>query len=320
MMDYESFKERVMDEFLSYMPERYSDCTIELRKVPKVNSCLTGLVIIPKGKPRSYCSPTFYMERMYEQYLECDDFEQVMANQAVYLEESIKFLPEDIMKLDFDSLKDKIVFQIVNTKENQEMIKHCPHRSIMDLSVVYRVIVNVDEHGVSGFLVTNDIANAEDLPESLLYRLAKKNTKKLFPFKSERIEDTMKRMMKRWGVKDKDIEASFAGVDEIPLKDRVYVLSNEYEFFGANALLYTDVLKKVVKNIGTDCYILPSSVHDLVILSTETFSESSRLRTLVKDTNFEHVRLSDRLSDNIYRFSIVDGSLTCVTEESEAAS
>ena len=288
MMDYESFKERVMDEFLSYMPERYSDCTIELRKVPKVNSCLTGVVIIPKGKPRSYCSPTFYMERMYEQYLECDDFEQVMANQAVYLEESIKFLPEDIMKLDFD--------------------------------VVYRVIVNVDEHGVSGFLVTNDIANAEDLPESLLYRLAKKNTKKLFPFKSERIEDTMKRMMKRWGVKDKDIEASFAGVDEIPLQDRVYVLSNEYEFFGANALLYTDVLKKVVKNIGTDCYILPSSVHDLVILSTETFSESSRLRTLVKDTNFEHVRLSDRLSDNIYRFSIVDGSLTCVTEESEAAS
>ena len=80
------------------------------------------------------------------------------------------------------------------------------------------------------------------------------------------------------------------------------------------------MLKKVVKNIGTDCYILPSSVHDLVILSTETFSESSRLRTLVKDTNFEHVRLSDRLSDNIYRFSIVDGSLTCVTEESEAAS
>ena len=40
----------------------------------------------------------------------------------------------------------------------------------------------------------------------------------------------------------------------------------------------------------------------------------------MKDTNFEHVRLSDRLSDNIYRFSIVDGSLTCVTEESEAAS
>ena len=130
----------------------------------------------------------------------------------------------------------------------------------------------------------------------------------------------MKRMMKRWGVKDKDIEASFSGVDEIPMQDRVYVLSNEYEFFGANALLYSDVLKKVVKSIGTDCYILPSSVHDLVILSTETFSESSRLRTLVKDTNFEHVRLSDRLSDNIYRFSIVDGSLTCVTEESEAAS
>ena len=315
MMDYETFKQRVMEEFLSYMPERYSDCTIELRRVPKVNACLTGVVIIPNGKPRSYCSPTFYMERMYEQYLECDSFEQVMKNQAVYLEESIKFLPEDIMKLDFNSLKEKIVFQIVNTKENKEMIEHCPHREIMDLSVVYRVIVNVDEHGVSGFLITHDIARAEDLSEPLLYRLAKTNTRKIFPFKSERIEDTMKRMMKRWGVTDKDIKASFSGVNDIPMRDRVYVVSNEYEFFGANALLYTDVLKKVVKNIGTDCYILPSSVHDLVILSTETFSESSKLRTLVRDTNCEHVRLSDRLSDNIYRFNIVDGSLECVTEE-----
>ena len=320
MMNYENFKKRVMREFLDYMPERYSDCELELRKVPKVNTVLTGVVIRPKGKPRSYCSPTFYMERMYEQYLESDSFEKVMANQAIYLEESLKYLPKDIMTLDFTTIRDKIVFQVVNTKENREMIELCPHRDLMDLSIVYRVIVSVDEHGVSGFLITNDIAEAEELSEKLLFSLAKKNTKKIFPFKRERIEETMCRMMRRWGSEERDAEMAFPGMQDVPEKERVYVISNEFEFFGANALLYSDVLGKVVKKIGTDCYILPSSVHDLIVLSTDVFSERSKLINLVKETNKEHVKNSDRLSDSIYLYSIVDGSLQRIKDPVEEAS
>ena len=97
MLSYESFKKRVLKEFLDYLPERYSSCEIELRKVPKVNTVLTGVVIKPKGHKGSYCSPTFYMERMYDQYKQCDSFEKVMASQAIYLEESMKYLPEDVL-------------------------------------------------------------------------------------------------------------------------------------------------------------------------------------------------------------------------------
>lgn len=320
MLSYESFKKRVMKEFLDYMPERYADCELELRKVPKVNMCLTGVVIKPKGNTGSYCSPTFYLERMYDQYRNCDSFEKVMANQAIYLEESLKYLPDNILKLDLATLKDKIVFQVVNTRENKEMIDLCPHRDFMDLTIVYRVIVKIDDTGVSGFLITNDIADAEDLSEKLLYQLAKKNTKKLFPFRSERIEETMGRLMRKWGADDKDIKESFPDIENVPANERVYVISNEYEFFGANALLYKDVIGKVVRNIGTDCYILPSSVHDLVILSTDTFKESTKLISLVKETNNEHVRISDRLSDSIYRYSIVDGSLNMVEERIDEVS
>ncbi len=320
MLSYEGFKKRVLKEFLDYMPERYSGCEIELRKVPKVNTVLTGVVIKPKGHKGSYCSPTFYMERMYEQYKECDSFERVMANQAVYLEESMKYLPENVLNLDLAALKDKIVFQVVNTNENQEMISLCPHRDFMDLTIVYRVIVSIDDSGVSGFLITQDIADVEDMSEKLLYDLAKKNTKRLFPFKSERIEETMGRMMRKWGADDKEIEESFPNIDSVPDKDRVYVVSNEYEFFGANALIYSDVIGKVVKMIGTDCYILPSSVHDLVVLSTETFKESDKLVRLVKETNSEHVRVSDRLSDSVYRYSIIDGSINLVEGQMDDAS
>lgn len=315
MMNYESFKKRVLKEFLDYMPEEYQNCEIELRKVPKVNTCLTGVVLKPKERKGTFCSPTFYMERMYEQYKNCDSFEKVMADQAIYLDESLKFIPEAIKKIDFSELKDKIVFQIVNTEKNSEMIALCPHRKFMDLTIVYRVVLSVDKEGVSGFLITHDIARVENLPEDMLYSLAKKNTKRIFPFKYERIEKTMVRMMKKWGADQKEIDETFPDIEAVPVKEQVYVISNKYEFFGANALLYSDIIGKVVKKIGTDCYILPSSVHDLVVLSTDIFSERNKLINLVKETNCEHVKANDRLSDNIYLYSIVDGSLNQVNQE-----
>ena len=319
MMDYESFKQRVMDEFLSYMPERYSDCKIELRKVPKVNSCLTGVVIIPKGKPRSYCSPTFYMERMYEQYLECDSFEQVMANQAVYLEESIKYIPKNILSLDFSKVKEKIVFQIINTADNVEMLVRCPHRNFEDLSVVYRAITGITDSGVSGFLITNDIAEAEGFTEEELYEYAYINTKKLFPFKAERIEVMMRRLMKKWGADETEIREAFPGYKKVPEKERIYVVTNRHDFFGANALLYSDVIAEVAEKIGTDCYILPSSVHDLIILSAETFLKQNRLANIVRTTNIESVRPSERLSDSVYLFSISDRSISRASIEEDVS-
>ena len=319
MLDYESFKKKVMKEFLLYMPEDYSDCELEIKRIPKVNHCLTGVIIKPKEMKGDFCSPTFYMERMYEQYKECGSFEKVMADQAIYLEESMKYIPEDAYNLDFSSMKDKIVFQVVNTRHNKEMIALCPHRNFMDLTVVYRVVLNVDNEGVSGFLITHDIAKIDDLTENLLYGLAMENTRRMFPFTSERIEQTMSRMMRKWGADEEEIEASFPDIDDVPESERVYVISNEYEFFGANALLYKDVIGDVAKSIGTDCYVLPSSVHDLVVLSTDVFSEKSSLMELVKQTNNEHVRVSDRLSDSIYIYSIVDGSLNRVEPEEEVS-
>ena len=69
----------------------------------------------------------------------------------------------------------------------------------------------------------------------------------------------------------------------------------------------------------TDCYVLPSSVHDHVVLSTDVFSETDKLADLVRETNNEHVRISDRLSDSIYLYSIVDGSLNRIVPEEEVS-
>ena len=319
LLSYEEFQERVMNEFIDYLPEKYSDCMLELHQVPKLNEVLTGIAIKPKKPCKSFIAPTFYMERLYEQYEESGSFEKTMADQTVYLEESIKFIPKNILSLDFSKVKEKIVFQIVNTAENVEMITRCPHRNFEDLSVVYRAITGITGNGVSGFLITNDIAEAEGLTEEELYKYAYENTKKLFPFKSERIEVLMRRLMRKWGADENEIKEAFPGYTKTPEKERIYVLTNRHDFFGANALLYSDVIAQVAEKIGTDCYILPSSVHDLIILSTETYLKERKLANIVKTTNSESVRPSERLSDSVYLYSLNSRSISRASVEEDAS-
>ncbi len=319
LLDYEEFKERVMNEFIDYLPERYSDCVLELHQVPKLNEVLTGIAIKPREPCKAFIAPTFYMERLYAQYEESGSFEQTMSEQAVYLEESIKFIPKNILSLDFSKVRKKIVFQIVNTADNIEMLLKCPHRNFEDLSVVYRAITGISNSGVSGFLITNDIAEVEGLTEEELYDCAYENTKKLFPFKSERIEVIMRRLMRRWGADEDEIKEAFPGYTKTPLRERIYVVSNRHDFFGANALLYSDVIGEVAAKIGTDCYILPSSVHDLIILSTETYYKENRLANIVKTTNNESVRPQERLSDSVYMYSISSGEISRASLEEDVS-
>lgn len=319
LMSYEEFQERVMNELIDYLPEKYSDCKLELHQVPKLNEVLTGIAIKPKVPCKSFIAPTFYMERLYAQYEESGSFEKTMAEQAVYLEESIKYIPKNILSLDFSKVKEKIVFQIVNTADNIEMLTRCPHRNFEDLSVVYRAITGISNNGVSGFLITNDIAAAEGFTEDELYDFAYVNTKRLFPFKAERIEVMMRRLMRKWGADETEIKEAFPGYTKTPEKERVYVLTNRHDFFGANALLYEDVIAEVAEKIGTDCYILPSSVHDLIVLSAETYVKQNRLANIVKTTNYESVRPSERLSDSIYLFSLSDRRISRASIEEDVS-
>lgn len=318
-LSYEEFKDRVMNEFIDYLPEKYSDCVLELHQVPKLNEVLTGIAIKPKAPCKAFIAPTFYMERLYQQYEESGSFEKTMSDQAVYLEESIKYIPKNILSLDFSKVKEKIVFQIINTADNVEMLVRCPHRNFEDLSVVYRAITGITDSGVSGFLITNDIAEAEGFTEEELYEYAYINTKKLFPFKAERIEVMMRRLMKKWGADETEIREAFPGYKKVPEKERIYVVTNRHDFFGANALLYSDVIAEVAEKIGTDCYILPSSVHDLIILSAETFLKQNRLANIVRTTNIESVRPSERLSDSVYLFSISDRSISRTSIEEDVS-
>ncbi len=84
----------------------------------------------------------------------------------------------------------------------------------------------------------------------------------------------------------------------------LYVLTNRDSFYGASCLLYPGLAKKIAKTLGGDYYILPSSVHETILLRTGGEADPEYLRNLVREVNSLYVTPQEYLSDEVYMYSL----------------
>ena len=91
---------------------------------------------------------------------------------------------------------------------------------------------------------------------------------------------------------------SDAGTEKVSLQ----ILTNREGIFGAAILGNPELLKEVLGNEVEDCYLLPSSVHELIVCPVETWMDAEGLQEVVKEVNKECVGADIYLSDGIYLF------------------
>ena len=81
----------------------------------------------------------------------------------------------------------------------------------------------------------------------------------------------------------------------------MWVISNERGTCGAASMLYEDKLHRLAESVGTDLYILPSSVHEVIAVSAE-MGGPEELARMVAEINMDQVELGERLSNQVYRY------------------
>ena len=157
MFSYEIFKEMVAEKILSYMPEKYQDMEVVITPVVKVNNILDGMSFRETGeKSGKSISPTVYINYMYEDYLKKGNLQEVLQQTADEINKAF-YKASKIQDIKLENAKDNIVFQLINTIQNEEMLRTVPHREMQDLSIIYRWIVNVDENDVSSAIINNEL-------------------------------------------------------------------------------------------------------------------------------------------------------------------
>lgn len=306
-MNYEEFKETVKKRFTEFLPEEYKDAEIEIQKVAKVNQVLDALRILTPFTKRTFITPSIYINSMYERYLlENVDFNSTMEETANLYMEAMQ--EKDSMDLSFlndtAKVKKKVVFQLINTEQNQEMIKNMPHRSFCDLTIIYRLIgAWGEDEGQTTFSIAihNDLAERLSLNEEELFHLATENTKRLLPPVITTINEVVKKLFAEQGISSEEIEEIDMMMANQPPEMQMYVLTNHQNSNGAANILYEDLLYELAQKLDSDLYILPSSVHEC-ILTSANMGDPYFLAKVVAEINLTEVELSERLSNQVYLY------------------
>ena len=307
MMDYEIFKEVVKEGFLSYMPKSYQDMEVKVVPVDKVNRKLDGLSLLAQDG-ESMISPTLYINDMYEKYSKTGDLQGTLQEAAETMDEV--FREAELPPLDISTAKDNIIFQLVNTMQNEDMLKNLPHRDFQDLSIIYRWVVGVEQQGLSSVVINNHVAESLGMGEEQLFRAAAENTRRILPPVVQSMNEVMRDMFVADGM-PKELADLMIGEQEPEMT--MWVISNERKVDGAASMLYEDKLHSLAERVGTDLYILPSSVHEVIAVSVE-MGEPEELARMVAEVNMDQVDLSERLSNQVYHYDKDLRKITLATD------
>lgn len=297
MMNYELFKEVVAEKFQDYMPAEYADYRVDTHQVTKVNQTLDSINLV-NDKDRFTTSPSMYINIMYEHYKECEDLQEVLRTAADTMVHGFKEAPQVALGLDFDTAKDNIIMVLVNTEQNKGLLENTPHREFQDLSVIYRWVVGKDAEGIQSSIVNNGMAEKLGMNEEALYQAAVVNTKHLFPPTIKSMNDVVRDMFMADGMSG---EIADMMIGEMPEEQIMWVISNDRGIGGAASMLYEEGLHNLAEKLETDLYIMPSSIHEVIAVSTN-MGDPNELARMVAEVNMDQVSLDERLSNQVYHY------------------
>ena len=206
----------------------------------------------------------------------------------------------------YDAARPRLRCMLINTSANTELLKKLPHRSVLDLSIIYYIYLNHTEEGTTSINVTKDMLKKWNVTENDLHKVALDNMQQLFPIEFLSMENI-------FGVQLCESE--------------IYALSNKNLNKGAVVILYDDCLKQVSDKLEDDLYLIPSSVNEWVVLRKQfvnqivcqdadedmfgLWNEEAKtvITSMIAETNATEVPIDEVLSDHPYFYDRKTGLL-----------
>lgn len=284
-----------IDEFARKMcravEEKMSDdYNVELKEVRKNNGVMLHGLVISSGT--NNVAPTIYLEHFWRAYEEGMTFAEVLRRLLeVYGKDApVKSVNMDFFK-EFGKVCDRICYRLVAQIGNEELLKDIPYVEFLDMAICFFYAYKGEDLGEGSILIHNSHMKMWNCAVAELMELACKNTPALFPWQCCSMEDIICEML------DKD-SAKQLYAQDVPMK----VLSNHQRTNGASCLIYQGVLEHLADIYETDMYILPSSIHETILLPDSGREKPEELKAMIMQVNRTQVAPEEVLSDSLYRY------------------
>lgn len=284
-MNFETFVEHIVEALQEKMGDAYE---IRVIRVTKNNGVeLTGIAIIRR---EDSVFPTIYLEGLYEEYRRGEEIDSLAGRIVNCYEEQSMALDLDMEFFqDFGSVKKRIYYKLVNFAENKKFLEDAPHLCWHDLAIVfYYALEDAVLEGASITINRQHMMMWKQNAESL-FRTAERNTRRDMPELLVSIRELVEDMT---GI-------TVQGGDDLPM----YVLTNKDKRFGASVMLYSEQMRKLAEKFGGDLLILPSSVHEVLLLPDDHCQEYAFYKRMVSEVNRTQVEPEEILSYGLYRYN-----------------
>lgn len=233
-----------LEKFMKTVQDRVqdvagADACVQVQEVRKNNNVvLHGLSILRKGQN---VSPTIYLDSFYEMMEEGTDVECIVKK---ILEVYVRGLPRGNVDMeffkDFASVRDRIVYRLVNREKNRDLLCEIPHVEFLDLAVCFCYSYEHPEIGEGMILIHNTHMEMWETSHRELMRLAERNTPRLMPAWLCSMDQALK------GVLDEEALLQLKQMQKETGK-YMYVLSNDRRCQGAAAILYPGMLARAAQ-------------------------------------------------------------------------
>lgn len=296
-MKYNEFCENVKLTLASLFNDEYQ---IKLINVDKLNGVtLKGITIINK---KQNVSPTIYLEDFYNKYnlgstihdigkeIYSDYLQKYASGDNLFSLTSLNFT-------DYSSVQDKIYFRLINYQMNQQYLKSIPHKRWLDLAIVFSILVNDQQSEISSITITHSLLEHWQLTIDDIMKIANYNTPILFSPTAKSIHETICNILL-----DDNVDPSLINLMVSNNDYPMYVASNTRGIHGASWILYPNELKILATKLNSNLYILPSSIHEVILIPATKDLSKCELLNMVKEINESQVPINEVLSNNVYYY------------------
>lgn len=294
MLGKEEFFVYIRDNIREYLPESYQYADIRLAENVKLNDIrLTTLLI---RRPGETMIPAIYLDNLYDAYRRGKPAEECLSELAeVRVQANVKNEQEELFSdiSRYDAVKDHLQIRACDYEQNIDRLQGKLYRREGDFALTYHIEYDMGETSAN-FQVTNDILSVWGVDEETVHRDALLADQRREPVLVN-MEDIIYLMSGQSGYQNLLWEDGALDLDSgmIPM----FILTNQKMYNGAGILFHDGMKEKISELMGGDYYVLPSSIHEVIIVPTQI--SVAELSEMVHTVNREHVEVEDRLSDRV---------------------
>ena len=292
-MDYENFKQDFQESLKEELAERGMDTDVSFQKVEKMNESYDAVTVKPID---SIIGVNFNVEKAFDSYEAGTDMDEVVNHTADSVEKAFREAPQiDITAItDYEQMKSKLSMEVVSADRNADLLQNVPHEKMEDMAVVYRLMLGQMDEGSGTVLVTDQLMERFGITHEQLRQDALENAPEIRPSEIRGMSEVMNEL------------APGMAPEIAPEDEQMFVASVPDKIRGAGVIAYPNFMEDAAEKMGGDFFVIPSSIHEVLLVRDNGEMTSKDLENMVKEVNATQVEPEDQLTDHVYHYDSKD--------------